>query len=520
MPSRPSRPSGTRLLQRLACVVLLVIGIVALQPTGTLAQAVPGQPAVNTVQQQTLRAGWYRWDPYQHLESSEDRTELTGLDVQLLREVFENKLGLRYQLGEVSWQQHQQDLRAGTRDVAGGAFRTRERETYAHYSKPYRYEEVVLYRRRFDPKATLALKDRSALEQDLQQGNCIVGLVKGYYYGDQIEHFATNPANARRIVWSNDHEANLRNLQTGQVDIVPVDRLVGATSAWKNNWTDKLVMSHFTIFRGPIYAIFSRKTTDTTLVKRFDAAMDALRREGRYTTIVQRYLFPVLLALTVGQDWFYALEILGTVAFALSGLLMAHREDFSLFGAFVLAALPAVGGGLMRDIIINRDIPSVLRSPISLMVVITLVLLSFLLIRVLPPMGRIPKWMHLAVVIDLLDAVALAAYTVVGVIVAVETRCDPLILWGPLLSALTGAGGAILRDLVRGDPQHPTLRYSIYAEIALIWGFLLSLYISSYASAATYYPWRLEVAVLITLVGALLTRLLVMATGIRPPRFR
>jgi len=102
MPSRPSRPSGTRLLQRLACVVLLVIGIVALQPTGTLAQAVPGQPAVNTVQQQTLRAGWYRWDPYQYLESSEDRTELTGLDVQLLREVFENKLGLRYQLGEVS----------------------------------------------------------------------------------------------------------------------------------------------------------------------------------------------------------------------------------------------------------------------------------------------------------------------------------------------------------------------------------------------------------------------------------
>ena len=161
-----------------------------------------------------------------------------------------------------------------------------------------------------------------------------------------------------------------------------------------------------------------------------------------------------------------------------------------------------------------------LRSPISLFVVIGLVLISFVLIRILPRVGRIPEWMRMAPVIDVLDAIALAAYTVVGVIVAVETRCEPLILWGPALSALTGAGGSILRDVVRGDTTHPTLRRSVYAEIAIVWGLALSIFITNYASSSTYDPFKLQVAVLLTMLGALATRLLVMRRRISAPLFR
>ncbi|MEB3262267.1 MAG: TRIC cation channel family protein [Cyanobacteriota bacterium] len=519
MPVSLRRPSLRRILVYVMGLSVLLLAM-ALLPLRVQAASSPGLNPTSTTQAlKPLRGGWYRWDPYQYLKTDRDRPRLSGLDVQLLREVFEVKLRLTYNLEEVSWFQHQRDLRDGVRDVAGGAFRTREREAYALYSKPYRFEEVVLYRRRFDPSASAALRDLRALEQNLERGSSVIGLVKGYHYGDRMAQFAADPGQAQRIVWCDDHEANLRNLKTGVVDIVPIDRLVGATSAWKNGWTDDLQMSRFTIFRGPIHAIFSRRTTDPALVAQFDAAIDQLRQEGRYGVIVQHYLFPVLLALTVGKDWFYALEIIGTVAFALSGLLLARKENFSLFGAFVLAALPAIGGGVMRDLLINRDVPGVLRSPISLLVVIALVLLSSLLIRVLPAVGRLPPWFHLTLVIDLLDGVALAAYTVVGVIVAMETRCEPLLVWAPLLSALTGAGGAVLRDLVRGDTRHPTLRHSLYAEIALLWGFLLSLFITHYSRSLTYDPGQLELAVLVTLIGALLTRLGVMASGLRAPRY-
>ena len=67
----------------------------------------------------------------------------------------------------------------------------------------------------------------------------------------------------------------------------------------------------------------------------------------------------------------------------------------------------------------------------------------------------------------MLDAVGLASFTVVGVIVAVEERCNPLLVWGPIFSAMTGAGGySPRRD--RADASHPSLHHEFYAEISPI----------------------------------------------------
>ena len=522
-PPRTPPQSPRRRLLRLAVLALTLLALLgSVQALVSVAQAanLSQAPAVVRGEGMPLRGGWYPWEPYQYLKKEEERRELTGLDVQLLREAIEGEIGQELELSQVSWSQHQQDLQTGRRDVAGGAFRTAARERYAYISQPYRFEEIVLYHRKHDPRSAALLQGRGDLGSRLLNSTSSIGLVKGYYYGPQIEALIQNPRMQDRITWVNDHERNLVNLQRGDVDLVPVDRLVGATVVWQRKWGDQLAAPQTPIFRGSIHALFSKTSTDPQLVKRFDNAIAAMKADGRYSRIVRNYLFPILLSLTVGQDWFFALEVIGTVAFALSGVLVAHREDFSIFGAFVLALLPAVGGGLMRDLIINRDVPGVLRTPISLLLVIALVLVAYALIKLLPKLGRLPRRMNLQPFVEVLDAIALAAYTVVGVIVAVEARCEPLVLWGPLLSALTGAGGSVLRDVVRGDTQHPTLRRSLYAEIALGWGLVLSIFINRYAQASSYDPLPLLVAVLVTLFGALATRLLVMAKGFAAPRFR
>jgi hypothetical protein len=69
-------------------------------------------------------------------------------------------------------------------------------------------------------------------------------------------------------------------------------------------------------------------------------------------------------------------------------------------------------------------------------------------------------------------------FSVIGVIVAVESGASPLWLWGPLLAMLTGAGGGIMRDVIRADSNMPSLKGEFYAEVALIWGFLFSLFLS------------------------------------------
>ena len=72
--------------------------------------------------------------------------------------------------------------------------------------------------------------------------------------------------------------------------------------------------------------------------------------------------------------------------------------------------------------------------------------------------------------IEAFDAVALAAFTVVGVVVVVDTAARPLWLWGPIAAVLTGSFGGLMRDLLRHDRVVANLRGELYPEIAAVWG--------------------------------------------------
>ena len=90
-----------------------------------------------------LKCGWYPWDPYQYLVVQQDVERLTGLDVQLVRSVFA-QMGHGVSYEEVSWKQHQLDVKNGTRDIAAGAFKNPARAEYAYFSAPYRKEAASL----------------------------------------------------------------------------------------------------------------------------------------------------------------------------------------------------------------------------------------------------------------------------------------------------------------------------------------------------------------------------------------
>lgn len=473
-------------------------------------------------EQDVIRGGWYPWKPYQYLQkTSNNRLQLTGLDVQLLKEVFEEELGKSLKLPQIDWGVHQEEISQGIRDVAGGAFMTSEREQYAYFSAPYRKEDIVLIGRRNDPNAMAMLRPE-VFQQSFPSSKLRLGVVSGYYYGDAIDSFLKTPSNQERWISVKTDLENLQNLVNGKVDLVAIDRLVGSTLIWEESLSRDLITGKDHIFSGPIVALFSRRTTSPALVASFDQAMQKLKDDGRYNQIVRDYLFPSLLAMTAGQPWFFTLETIGTAAFAFSGILMAQRDRFSLFGAFVLASLPAFGGGILRDLVANRDQPAVLQSTHNLIIVIALVLISHIVVRLPTLHGphRLLEKLHFGEQsIQVLDALGLSAFTVVGVIVAVEEQCNPLLLWGPVFSAMTGAGGAILRDVIRADPSHPTLRHDFYAELSFFWGLVLSLFITLYANSNSLYPLPLNIAVLFTTFGCLVSRLVVINRGIKSPTF-
>ena len=431
-----------------------------------------------------IKGGWYPWKPYQYLEKVSGLRQLTGLDVELFREVFEEELGLTLELPQIAWDRHQKNIKEGVTDVAAGAFETAERMDYAYFSEPYRKEDIVIISSR---KGTAAkrLLDPKVFLQDFEESGFKAGVVSGYSYGKDVDKMMSKSQGFKQFVATDSDLENLTNLKAGKVDLVLIDRLVGGTLISDNNLSASLVMGRMPLFSGDIRAMFSRKTTSQGLVDKFDLAMQKIKNDGRFNRIVRGYLFPTVLGITVGEPWFLVLENVGTAAFAFSGILLANQDRFSLFGAFVLASLPAVGGGILRDLIVSRDRLGFMESSHNLLIVIALVLVSYFVMH-LPGHSRFEKITKFfkakgPILIQLLDALGLAAFTVVGVIVAVGERCEPLLLWGPVFSALTGAGGAILRDVIRADATHPTLRNVLYAEISLFWGFLLSLFVVIYA---------------------------------------
>ena len=469
-----------------------------------------------------LRGGWYPWMPYQYEEKTDEVQRLTGLDIELFREIFENQLDFTLELPQINWDEHQQQLKEGKRDIAGGAFMTEERENYVYFSTPYRTEDIVLVANRRDAQARRFI-NKDKFIKDFPNSKLRLGVVDGYVYGDVIDDFLSAPANRNRVLSSASVQSNLQNLIEGKVDLVPVDRLVGASLIWENKFASQLVMGETPIFSGPIVALFSRSSTSPALVSSFNQALQTIRESGRYNMIVRGHLFPTLLGLAADQPWFRMLDNIGTAAFAFSGVLLARKEKFSFFGALVLASLPAVGGGILRDLLVNRDRPAVMDSPNHLAVVFVVVLVSYVALRLperhvrlrlIPTIEEKGNW-----IIKLFDAVGLASFTVVGVIVAVEERCDPLLIWGPIFSAMTGAGGAILRDVIRADASHPSLHHEFYAEISLLWGFIFSLFIVSYADVESFNLMSIKIAVALTGIGCLLTRVLVIQRGIQAPAF-
>ncbi len=347
-------------------------------------------------------------------------------------------------------------------------------------------------------------------------------MVSGFFYGPDVKAFALDPANADRIFYADTDNTNLSRLLKGEIDAFIADRLVVAAVAWRAGVQRQISQHKIPLFAADIHVMFGKKSTTPRDVEAFNRGLQQLKASGEYDMILRHYAMPVLLAITVQRTWFNLFDIVGTVAFAISGVLLARREHYDIFGAFILASLPAVGGGVLRDLISGRSPLAVVASPIYLYAILATVLAGTLAYKVTDYLGKKGVAPDSVLGVQLssniylfFDAVGLSAFTVIGVVVAVEQQCEPLWLWGPLLAALTGAGGGIIRDVVRADSNNPNLKGSFYPEVALLWGFLFSLFLIWEAGRLNLT--EVWLGVVTTILGALATRLLVMRFGLRSP---
>jgi polar amino acid transport system substrate-binding protein len=472
-----------------------------------------------------LRSGWYILDPFQYVDDKSGQAVLTGLDVELLR-VIAREAGEDIRFEEKQWRNQLADIASGKQDITTGATRTEQRQKFAHFSIPYRTETNVLY----VPVGKVKEISATTIEEllaVLKKKGFRLGVIDGYAYAsDTVNQFIDDPMNAAQIFRAqNDHE-NFYLMLDGQIDGFIADRIVASTVAWRNGFQQK-AQEHPLTMTQDIHLMFSKETVSEEVVQRFNQAIVDLRESGEINTINKRYIFPILLSQTLDSRWFFLIDILGTFAFAVSGLLLAYKYRYDIFGAFVLASLPAIGGGVVRDLLTNRNPIGVMQDPIYLYIIMATVLSGYALLR------AFDWWRHhlhhsaiykskgfrsfINSMVQVFDALGLAAFTVTGVVVALATKSEPLWMWGAILATLTGAGGGILRDVVRSDPDIPALKGELYPEVAFIWGLLLSLYLQWQTHKIA--PDEILIGIIVTVIGVFTTRMLAVHLGWRSPRY-
>jgi len=473
----------------------------------------------------TLVSGWRPYPPYSYLEEVQGIPRWIGLDVELLHEIA-NRAGYSIEPSDAAWHEQVEQIRTGERDLAAQATLTPEREAFAIFSDPYRSETMAFIVPR-GQSASYPARTDAELVGMFKERKIRLGVDPGTAYPSAaVRAFVADPANRAQLFEISETEL-LQELLDGHIDGYLSDRIVAANII-EAVGAGRDVEEHPLLVDGEIHLMFSKASVPPEVVDDFNRAIESVVADGTYRELNEKYSFPILVRLTVNSDWFLTVDILGTIAFALSGLLLAFRYNYDIFGALVLASLPAVGGGVVRDLLTNRETLAVLASPIYIEIVVVLVVGGYAVIRLAMALRQyrlgaaaagLLKRRHDQVdfLVQVFDAVGLAAFTVTGVVVALATQSRPLLLWGPILAAITAAGGGILRDVVRSDPNVPSLKGELYPEIAVLWGLLLSAYFE--LETRRLDADQVALGIVVTFVGAFLTRVAIIYFGIRSPRF-
>lgn len=147
-------------------------------------------------------------------------------------------------------------------------------------------------------------------------------------------------------------------------------------------------------------------------------------------------------------------DLAGVFVFAISGALAAARKDMDLFGICVLALMPAVGGGTLRDLVLGAPVFWV-EGTLSIWVALAAAIATFLFARFMESRLRWLVWA---------DAAGLALFCVVGAEKALAVSGSPLI--AAMLGMATGVAGGIIRDIICNEIPMVLKQGELYATAA------------------------------------------------------
>jgi uncharacterized membrane protein YeiH len=157
--------------------------------------------------------------------------------------------------------------------------------------------------------------------------------------------------------------------------------------------------------------------------------------------------------------FFQIIEILGTFAFAISGVLVALEKRMDVFGVLIIAFVTSVGGGTLRDILIGKTPVTWMENMIYVYAIIAATVFSIIFRK---------RLNYLRTSLFLFDTIGIGLYTVVGIEKGLFMELHPIICIA--LGTITACFGGVIRDILCNEIP-VIFRKEVYATACILGGF-------------------------------------------------
>jgi len=189
--------------------------------------------------------------------------------------------------------------------------------------------------------------------------------------------------------------------------------------------------------------------------------------------------------------FYLTIDILGTIAFAISGVLVAMEKKLDIFGVFIIAFVTAIGGGTLRDILIGSTPVVWMLNYTYIFVVLVAVIFAVLFVNQLK---------YLRKTLFLFDTIGIGLFTMVGVEKGLSADLIPIICIA--LGTITACFGGVIRDILCNEIP-VIFRKEVYATACIL-------------GATSYFLLRqLPINIEYAYVGAILVTIIIRLVAVR-----
>jgi uncharacterized membrane protein YeiH len=196
----------------------------------------------------------------------------------------------------------------------------------------------------------------------------------------------------------------------------------------------------------------------------------------------------------------YILDIIGTFAFAISGALIASKKQFDLFGIIIIAFVTAVGGGMMRDVLINYHPINWIGDLNYIWTILIAVLFTFLFKSKIAPLSK---------TLFLFDTIGIAVFTMLGTEKGLNFGLHPFV--AAVMGVVSAVMGGVLRDVL--TQQVPLIfKKEIYALACFAGAFVFL--------ALNYFKFDANIQYIITILTVVIIRLIAVKYHLALPKIK